>query len=64
MVETIRKQRCLSFYFPKDTFDSIPISTWKHLKSVVVFIEGIHQVISVVDEKFDIIELIALMKLG
>ena len=34
---------------------------WKHLKSVAVFIEDIHQVISVVDEKFDSIELIASM---
>jgi len=64
MVETIRKRRCSSFYFTKDTFDSIPISMWKHLKSVAVFIEDIHQVISVVDEKFDIIEPIASMKLG
>ena len=64
MVETVCKRRCSSFYFPKYTFDSIPISIWKHLKSGAVFTEDIHQVISVVDEKFDIIEPIASMKLG
>jgi hypothetical protein len=37
---------------------------WNHLKSIPVFIEDIHQVISVIDEKFDIIELIASVKLG
>jgi len=64
MVETIRKRRCSSFYFPENTFDSVPISMWKHLKSVAVFIEDVHQVIGVVSEKFDIIEPIASMKLG
>ena len=64
MVEAIRKRRCSSFYFPKDTFDSILISMWKRLKSVAIFIEEVHQVISVINEKFDIIELIASIKLG
>ena len=64
IIKTIRKRRFPPFYFPKDTFDSVPISVWKHLKPVAVFIENIHQVISVVDEKFDIIEPIASVELG
>jgi hypothetical protein len=63
-IEATRKRRCSSFYFPKDTFDSIPISMWKRLKSVAVLIEEVHRVISVIDEKFGIIEPIVSMKLG
>jgi len=42
MAETIRKRRCSLFYLPKDTFDSILISMWKHLKSIATFIDNIH----------------------
>ena len=52
------------FYFPKNTFDGVPISIWNHLKSVAVFVKGIHQVIGVIDEEFDIIELVSAVQFG
>lgn len=50
--------------FPKDMFDDISIPMCTHLESVAIFVEDVHQVIRVIDEKFDAIELIAAMKLG
>ena len=52
------------FYISKDTFDGVPISMWNHLKSVAILIEDIHQVIGIIDEKFDVIKSISSMELG
>jgi len=52
------------FYFLRDTFNGIPISTWNHLKSVAILIKNIHRVIGIINEEFDVIESISLMELG
>jgi len=64
MAETICKRRCSPFYFPKDTFDSIPISMCERLKSVPIFRQNWSKIISIVDEKYNVVKLIPAMKLG
>ena len=54
----------MTFYLSKDTFDGVLISMWNHLKSVAILIEDIHQVIGIIDEKFDVIKSISSMELG
>ena len=43
-VEAIRRRRCSSFYFPRYTFNGVPISIWNHLKSIaiIIIITNIH----------------------
>jgi hypothetical protein len=40
IAEAIRKRGYSSFYFPKDTFDGIPISMSKDLRQIAVFSEN------------------------
>ena len=61
--EAICKRGCSTFYFLKNTFDDVPISMWNHLKSVVILIKDIHQVIGIIDEEFDVINSISSMEL-
>ena len=37
---------------------------WNHLKSVAILIEEIHQVIGIIDEKFDVIKSLSSMEFG
>jgi len=64
MAETVCKRRCSAFYFPKYTFDSIPISMCESLKSVAIFSQNRSKIISIVDEKYNVVKLISVMKLS
>ena len=64
MVETICKRWCSSFYFPKDAFDGIPIPVRNHLESIAIFVKDSYQVVGIINEKFDIIELVLAVQLG
>jgi len=58
MAKTICKRRCLSFYFSKNTFDSIPISVCEYLKSVVIFSQDWSEVVGIINEKLHVVKLI------
>ncbi len=64
MAETICKRRFSAFYFPKDTFDSVPISMCESLKSIAIFGQNWTKIISIIDEKQHVGELIPMIKLG
>jgi hypothetical protein len=49
---------------PKDTFSSIPISIANHLKLIAIFGKNWAKIIGIINEEFDIIELVASVKLG
>ena len=58
IAETIRKRGGSAFYFPKDTFNCIPISMTNYLKSIAVFGENWSEIVCVIDQKFNGVELI------
>ena len=64
MSKTICERQYSSFYFPKDTFDGVPISMANHPKSIAIFGRNWTGIVGVFHEKFDIIGLIAPVKFG
>ena len=63
-MRTIAKQWCAEFYYSKDTFDSIPISMADGLKSESCSIQWSWQMMSVIDEKHCLRNIVFLTELS
>lgn len=59
MAETVCKRKCSAVYFQKDTFDFVAVVVSHDAVVVAAGIEDWTEEISAVDEKHDIVELVA-----